>query len=175
MARTDPEREREYQRIYQRGWKAAHPEKVIEYGRRSRLNRAAALAAMTPEERDAVAAKRAEIGRRWCEQNPEKHRENGKRWKAKHHEQSRASDAARRKRKKELAAGRPAPAVCEICGRMPTGQGKVLHFDHDHQTGAFRGWICHKCNTALGLADDDPKILLKLVEYLKRSHALREA
>jgi hypothetical protein len=50
----------------------------------------------------------------------------------------------------------------------------VLHFDHDHETGAFRGWICGKCNTALGLADDDPEILLKLIEYLKRSRALRE-
>ena len=72
-------------------------------------------------------------------------------------------------------AGRPRPEVCDVCDKPGTGKYKNIHFDHDHQTGMFRGWLCHNCNVALGFANDDPEILLKLVEYLKRSRALREA
>ena len=37
--------------------------------------------------------------------------------------------------------------VCELCGRVATGRG--LSEDHDHATGAHRGWLCHRCNRAL--------------------------
>jgi hypothetical protein len=34
---------------------------------------------------------------------------------------------------------------CEICGKV-----KKLYVDHSHLTGKFRGWLCHRCNQALG-------------------------
>jgi hypothetical protein len=69
------------------------------------------------------------------------------------------------KRKRELAAGRPRPELCEVCGRPP---GKyALHFDHDHNTGRFRGWLCHGCNVALGMVNDDPERLRFLAQYLE--------
>jgi hypothetical protein len=37
--------------------------------------------------------------------------------------------------------------VCQICGATPKTRG--LHEDHDHDTGAHRGWLCWKCNDAL--------------------------
>lgn len=40
----------------------------------------------------------------------------------------------------------PKPDVCEICGNP----GRIV-LDHDHKTGAFRGWICGRCNTAEGM------------------------
>src|SRR3990167_1145705 len=45
----------------------------------------------------------------------------------------------------EEIAGRTRPEICEICGAKDT-----ICFDHDHNTGKFRGWICKRCNTVLG-------------------------
>lgn len=61
-------------------------------------------------------------------------------------------------------AGRPPPKECEACGKE-----KRLYFDHDHSTGIFRGWICSKCNLALGHVDDDLETLRGLMTYLERA------
>ena len=66
----------------------------------------------------------------------------------------------------EAKAGRSCPVLCEICER-PDVTGKRLAFDHDHKTGAFRGWICSSCNNALGRIGDDPVLARKLAEYLE--------
>jgi hypothetical protein len=42
-------------------------------------------------------------------------------------------------------------------------------FDHCHRTEKFRGWICHKCNKALGLFDDDVNKLQKAIDYLNEN------
>lgn len=59
-------------------------------------------------------------------------------------------------------AGRPRPDRCDVCGR----EGKI-YFDHDHKTEEFRGWLCHKCNFALGHVDDSVEILRGLIKYLQ--------
>jgi hypothetical protein len=38
---------------------------------------------------------------------------------------------------------RPADGRCQACG----GSGPLM-MDHDHETGAFRAWVCAKCNSA---------------------------
>ncbi len=53
---------------------------------------------------------------------------------------------------------------CEACGST-----KRLCIDHCHDTKKPRGLLCHKCNTALGLVDDDSQRLLNLSQYLERS------
>jgi len=63
----------------------------------------------------------------------------------------------------EKIAGRRKPEICEICD-FP---GRIC-FDHCHKTGEFRGWLCNKCNSILGLSGDDPIILKKLIKYLKK-------
>lgn len=70
-----------------------------------------------------------------------------------------------RRSRLEKTAGRPRPESCEVCGRRNGKHG--IAFDHCHQTGAFRGWLCYSCNTILGHADDNPEILSKLIDYLK--------
>jgi hypothetical protein len=61
---------------------------------------------------------------------------------------------------------RPPPGqLCEVCGGA--GGTRGICFDHDHATGAFRGWLCGACNTALGAAHDDPAVLLALIAYLE--------
>ena len=64
---------------------------------------------------------------------------------------------------RERLAGKEIKNNCEICG-----SNKKICFDHDHITGKFRGWICRKCNTALGMVNDDKELLLKLVAYLEK-------
>jgi len=36
------------------------------------------------------------------------------------------------------------PDLCECCNQKST---RGFHFDHCHETGRFRGWCCHQCNT----------------------------
>ena len=42
---------------------------------------------------------------------------------------------------------------CQACGEQ-----RVLCLDHCHETGRFRGWICHPCNLDDVLADDAPPL-----------------
>jgi len=38
--------------------------------------------------------------------------------------------------------------------------------DHNHDTGAFRGILCLKCNSLLGMAKDSADVLRKAIDYL---------
>jgi Autographiviridae endonuclease VII len=57
---------------------------------------------------------------------------------------------------------------CAICVKHQSEFKKILCVDHNHQTGKVRGLLCHKCNTALGLFQDNPEILELAAEYSKR-------
>ena len=52
--------------------------------------------------------------------------------------------------------------LCRICGKAT----KQMHLDHCHKTGKVRSILCSRCNVALGMVSDDPKILLKMLDYL---------
>lgn len=66
---------------------------------------------------------------------------------------------------------RSMPDRCECCGNLPVGKGLTLHLDHDHALKIFRGWLCHYCNAALGMARDNPLILRALAAYLETAWA----
>lgn len=51
---------------------------------------------------------------------------------------------------------------CEICGRSET-----VVMDHDHVTGVFRGRLCDRCNTGLGMFGDNPDTLETAAKYLR--------
>jgi hypothetical protein len=64
---------------------------------------------------------------------------------------------------------------CPICDRgieeigkynQPRLQNWVL--DHCHDTGTFRGWLCHHCNVGLGGFKDNLTRLKKAVEYMTK-------
>jgi hypothetical protein len=77
----------------------------------------------------------------------------------------------RKNRKQELLMGRPRPDTCEMCGNGPSGRGSKpgsgICFDHDHETGAPRGWLCDRCNKVLGLVKDSPELLYDMAAYLE--------
>lgn len=66
--------------------------------------------------------------------------------------------------------------VCAIC-KKPEVVRKNLSVDHDHRCcthhkscgKCIRGLLCHRCNQALGLMNDDILILKSAVDYLSRT------
>jgi Autographiviridae endonuclease VII len=56
---------------------------------------------------------------------------------------------------------------CAICPRVL--EGSLIVVDHDHETGEVRGLLCRFCNTGIGMLGDDPDVLDRAVEYLRRT------
>ena len=54
---------------------------------------------------------------------------------------------------------------CAICGTEFNEKNKGF-VDHSHLTKKVRGLLCTKCNTLLGMANDDIGILKRAIEYL---------
>jgi hypothetical protein len=50
-----------------------------------------------------------------------------------------------------------------ICGL----QSERLVVDHNHNTGQVRGLLCVSCNGLLGLANENPRVLVAAIEYLR--------
>ena len=60
---------------------------------------------------------------------------------------------------------------CAICDTDEVDSFKGLLFvDHCHTTGKIRGLLCHHCNTALGKFKDSESILMKAIEYVRKSN-----
>jgi len=63
--------------------------------------------------------------------------------------------------------------VCKICSHgpeSPRNSGhKYLAVDHCHSTGKVRGLLCMRCNTALGMLEDNLELFTKCTEYLSGS------
>lgn len=55
---------------------------------------------------------------------------------------------------------------CDICSSY-----EALHIDHCHATGVRRGYLCFKCNAALGLFKDKDILLQRAIAYLIRYRA----
>lgn len=54
---------------------------------------------------------------------------------------------------------------CAVC---KTNDEKKWCTDHNHITGAVRGILCHKCNTAIGLMNDNPEMLRAAALYVEK-------
>ena len=70
---------------------------------------------------------------------------------------------------------RSSPVLCEACGdpekrKNKQGHSQALALDHCHKTGEFRGWLCKRCNQALGQFDDNPELIRKLAQYLEKEN-----
>lgn len=106
--------------------------------------------------------RKRERDRRYYHANKAAHRERVRRWAAKNPERVRA---IQRLAQHGVEPTRPEPEACECCGR-PADQ--TLCLDHDHVLQKFRGWLCRKCNAAIGQLGDTIDGLEKALAYLRR-------
>jgi hypothetical protein len=138
-------------RAYDRAYYAKHAEERRQYQKEWREKHPDKVEARkrSPEAK----AKRRERRRRWALKNPDAYKA--------------LTPHAKNRRNANLAllAGRPKPECCDVCADITDR----TVFDHSHQQGHFRGWLCHPCNIILGLAKDSPDRLRKLIAYLERS------
>lgn len=139
--------------------------------------------------------KAAEYSRRWAEKHPEraqatqrKYREANRElsvqrtlaWKAKPGNRERVNGYRQAKRygitpdeyDRIFVAQN---GVCAICRQPEThrtqksGPVNRLSVDHCHNTQQIRGLLCHHCNAALGLLNDDPARLRAAADYIERN------
>ena len=64
----------------------------------------------------------------------------------------------------------PKPANCDCCGKpwkTKRNGATTACYDHDHETGKFRGWVCNNCNSGIGLLGDNLEGVENAVRYLK--------
>lgn len=64
--------------------------------------------------------------------------------------------------------------LCDLCKTTGFIMNKARHdsglvIDHCHKTGKVRGHLCHNCNRALGLLQDDTALLRRAIAYLERA------
>jgi hypothetical protein len=62
---------------------------------------------------------------------------------------------------------RPRDGLCDSCLNPPKRRAALV-MDHDHVTGAFRGWICDGCNSGwsrAGISDDPVELRRRAVEF----------
>lgn len=98
---------------------------------------------------------------------PESLRQIQKRWRDRNRESERIRAQAKNWRVQGCPEPtRPQPDHCECCGRRDR---KALALDHCHATGAFRGWLCSRCNLAIGKLGDTVEAVQKALDYLKRA------
>ena len=154
MAQT-PEQRRAYQREYQKAYRERNREKRLEVQRRS-----------WAKNRDKINERKR--ARRAAD--PEKAREQDR--------MERARDPGRNQHGRWIKEDRAAmwdaqDGRCYLCGE-PMDAGRV-RIDHDHSCCApntscricRRGLAHHRCNIAIGMADDDPAKLRRLADALE--------
>ena len=56
---------------------------------------------------------------------------------------------------------------CAICGKHQSEVKKRFHTDHNHETGEVRALLCHGCNTAIGLLEENETTIINALEYLR--------
>lgn len=58
---------------------------------------------------------------------------------------------------------------CAVCRTdKPGGRGERWHIDHDHVTGHIRGLLCGRCNSAIGMLQDDAAIIMAAALYVTK-------
>jgi hypothetical protein len=62
---------------------------------------------------------------------------------------------------------------CAICGCTDPGGVGRFHVDHNHETRAVRGLLCHLCNVGLGHFRDSAEVLARASSYLLEHHGGR--
>ncbi len=141
-------------------WRAAHPDRAIAYRKSERGRETARMATARWRARHPTAKKikPTRVAELAPEEQRKKNREYMRNW------QARASGTT-------ACTDFPPPPLdnrCQKCRKLcnDTGSKDRLHLDHDHETGAFRGWLCIRCNMGIGQLGDTREGLLTALAYL---------
>jgi recombination endonuclease VII len=123
--------------------------------------------------REANREKAKAATRRWQNANPEKMAAQARRWRAANPEKERKTYRLRRLKAYGITAEDFTRMLaeqdnrCAICGNVFSGP-KHTHIDHSHVTGQVRALLCSHCNPGLGHFHDDPVLLQRAIDYLRR-------
>lgn len=149
-----PERNREYQREYQRAWRARNPEKARAIQRKS-----------AEKNRDKINASR----QAWREANGDRERETQRAYRAAHpwRQHAQFSDAA------YAEMWQAQDGRCYLCGE--TMEPKSVRVDHDYSCCprnascaiCRRGLAHHQCNIMIGQAGESPARLRRAADALE--------
>jgi len=64
---------------------------------------------------------------------------------------------------------------CACCGTdKPGGKHNQWCVDHNHVTGAVRELLCKDCNIVLGLVEDSPEHLQRLIYYIAKHNEVNQ-
>ena len=144
-------RNREKTRAYQRAWAAANPDKVQ--------------------------AKKARYLESRTQAQKERDRETARAWRLAHPDPKRGGAYCHDRhvvltfglKPGEYAALLAAQGGgCKICGGH-SPDGRRLHVDHCHKSGAVRGLLCKDCNVGLGSFKDSHELLAAAARYLEEA------
>lgn len=58
--------------------------------------------------------------------------------------------------------------ACWICQNL-CATGQRLSVDHCHDTGVVRGLLCKRCNSAIGMLQEDADLVLRAADYMTRA------
>lgn len=109
--------------------------------------------------------------RKWCKNHPDAVRAANKEYNVFHRVQIGVACIRRTyKVSIEEAARLYAVRQTGICAACKGNRSnRVLDIDHDHDTNAVRGLLCHKCNLALGHMAENPEWLQNLTDYAQQA------
>lgn len=103
-------------------------------------------------------------------------------WRRKNPEKARAYDKGKHRKRTLRRYGLTSESVasalesqggtCAICRRPLNIDSPDMAFDHDHDSGKFRGLLCLLCNRGLGVFWDSVEMLERAVQYLEVSRII---
>lgn len=111
-----------------------------------------------------------QLQKKWYEQNPSKNREWCKQYYSKNKHKWRERSY---KNKYGLTIEEVNEMLlsqnnqCPIC-QSAFKKTKYMNIDHNHQTGKMRQILCSKCNTAIGLLDENIERFRRAIDYLHK-------
>jgi len=133
-----------------------------------------------------VRAKKREDIKEWRKKNPEKKAEQKKRHYEKHREEylKRSNDwyCLNKDKYRDRTMFRKYGITleqfdalrekqnycCALCNARESENKQGLVVDHCHTSGDVRELLCTTCNVGLGMFKDNPKLLLKAVDYIRK-------
>lgn len=117
--------------------------------------------------------------RKWTKKNPEKVKKSQKKWTINNKDKIKEKSLKYKygitlKQYNDLLCKQN--NKCAICsgenGKNNTWGKSRLSVDHNHKTNEIRGLLCGSCNRAIGLLQENPKIILEAYHYMSSQTSL---